>query len=494
MRLSRAALLLGCLFVCLPNLAAAAPAWSELWPRVKQMFPQAERLGEPQGDPPAVAVDSEDGRLGYAFLTGDVLNIPAYSGKPINCLVGFDLDGKLRGVRIVEHEEPILVVGISDEDLRDYTDQYAGLALTDDVRVGGSPAPGRPVIDGISGATITVMVINRTISRAAKQVAEARGLLVEAAGGEVRFEPPEPLWRELWSQQRITIAILVVGLLILLLVLLLQDWLARHPVFLLHLRTAYLWFTLLFIGVFAMGQLSVVNVLTFTHALTHGFQWESFLLDPVLFLLWTFVAFTILLWGRGVYCGWLCPFGALQELLFRAARRLRLPQWEPPEVLHERLWALKYVLLLALFGVSLQSLAEAERFAEVEPFKTVFALRFLRDWPFVVFALATLAMGLFVRKAYCRYLCPLGAGLTFPSRFRIFDWLRRRKECGKPCQICRSECEVRSIRPTGEIIANECHYCLDCQVTYWDKHKCPPLVEQRKKAERRARVSDRTGD
>ena len=50
-----------------------------------------------------------------------------------------------------------------------------------------------------------------------------------------------------------------------------------------------------------------------------------------------------------------------------------------------------------------------------------------------------------------------------------------------PCQTCARECQIGAIRPTGEIIDNECHYCLDCQVTYWDEHRCPPLVRKRKK-------------
>ena len=29
---------------------------------------------------------------------------------------------------------------------------------------------------------------------------------------------------------------------------------------------------------------------------------------------------------------------------------------------------------------------------------------------------------------------------------------------------------------------NECFYCLDCQSLYYDKHKCPPLVIERKKS------------
>lgn len=481
--------LLALLLTLLPSTTLAVQAWADLWPEVQRMFPEADRLGAPEGEPPAVLVSVGGRQLGYAFLTNDVVRIPAYSGKPINSLVGFDLAGKLRGVRIVEHEEPILVIGVDESDLKRYVDQYAGLAVSDDIRVGGDSRPGRPTIDGISGATITVMVINRTVSQGLKKVASVRGLLASGADGKARFQPPPPLWQELWLERRVEIVVLATGLVVLLLILLLQDWLARHPVLLRRLRTAYLWFTLLFIGIFAMAQLSVVNVLTFTTALLQGFQWDSFLLDPMLFILWSFVATTILLWGRGVYCGWLCPFGALQELLFRLGQRLGLPEWEPPEVVHERLWALKYVVLLALFGLSLQSLTEAERYAEVEPFKTVFALHFMRDWPYVVFALATLGLGLFMRKAYCRYLCPLGAALTFPTRFQIFDWLRRRKECGRPCQTCYRECEVRAIRSTGEIIRNECHYCLDCQITYWNDQKCPPLVERRKKAERRTRIS-----
>ena len=141
--------------------------------------------------------------------------------------------------------------------------------------------------------------------------------------------------------------------------------------------------------------------------------------------------------------------------------------------------------MLGLFAVSLQSFSQAELLAEVEPFKTVFSLHFHREWGYVIYAVAFLLISAINRKFYCRYICPLGAALTFPSKFRIFDWLRRRKECGRPCQTCRVECEVGAIRLTGEIISQECHYCLDCQVTYWNDKKCPPLAERRKRRERR---------
>jgi NosR/NirI family nitrous oxide reductase transcriptional regulator len=298
------------------------------------------------------------------------------------------------------------------------------------------------------------------------------------------------IWRIVWQERLFRIGVLVAALIVLTLILLFQDWLAQHPRLLIYVRDGYLIFTVVFIGWYALAQLSVINVLTFVHAMMDDFRWETFLIDPLMFILWGFVAITLLLWGRGVYCGWLCPFGALQELINQAARKFNVRQWEFPEIVHERLWALKYVILLLLFGVSLQSLGAAERYAEVEPFKTAMTLRFQREWGYLLYAAVLLMISVVNRKFYCKYLCPLGAALAIPARQRLFDWLRRRKECGKPCQICANECEVRAINATGEINANECHYCLDCQVTYWNDKKCPPLTQRRKRREKGVRARE----
>ncbi len=454
---------------------------------IKTFFPTADRLGPLQGKPPSAEVFNDDRLLGYVFYTLDIKKIPAYSGKPINTLIGINLKGEIVGLKIVHHEEPILVVGISDADLQRFIGQYVGKRVNTKIKIGGRDRDGYKAIDTITGATITVMVLNVTINAAVHEVAKARGLIAE--DGKVQVIKPEPIWVTVWKGRIFEIVLLSLGLGVLMLILILQDWLAKHPNLLGYVRTGFLIYTVLFIGLYAMAQLSIVNVLTFVNSFIHGFSWQNFLIDPMMFILWGFVAMTILLWGRGVYCGWLCPFGALQELLFRISELLRLPAFEFPEVVHERLWAIKYIILLALFGLSLQSMTLAEQFAEVEPFKTVVTLRFAREWGFVLYALALLIISMFNRKFYCRYLCPLGAALTYPSKFRIFDWLRRYKECGRPCQICRQECEVRAIRSTGEINANECHYCLDCQVTYWNDQKCPPLVEKRKKREKAIRIA-----
>lgn len=516
--------LAGAVLGLLLPVAGAAATIAELYPQARTLFPAADRFGELSGDPRAAPVYQGGKPVGYLFLTKDIVRIPAYSGRPINNLVGLDMQGRIVGVVIVEHEEPILQAGVSEEDLRRFVAQYPGKSALDRITVGAA-REGYVAIDTISGATITVMVENATVTGAARRVAESRGLGVPPAAaprlikpaaprsaapepaaspapapGE-RARPPEtlpltvadePLWVLVWKERKVKIALLALGLLVLSLILVFQDFLARHPTFLRRLRNGFLVYTLVFIGWYALGQLSVVNVLTFIHSVMHQFQWDTFLIDPMLFMLWSFVAVTLLLWGRGVYCGWLCPFGALQELVYQVGQWFKLPKHEFSQPVHERLWALKYLILLGLFGVSLQSMSQAEYLAEVEPFKTAINMRFLREWGYVAYAGALVAVSLFNRKLYCKYLCPLGAALTVPAKFRIFDWLRRHRECGHPCQICAEECEVQAIRKNGEINPNECHYCLDCQVTYWNDRKCPPEVERRRRRERALRAHEQT--
>jgi NosR/NirI family nitrous oxide reductase transcriptional regulator len=498
-----------------PSLAAPIEAQ---YPFVQEFFPDADRFGPVEGDPPAAAVYRENHLLGYVFLTNDISPIPAYSGKPINTLIGLDTLGRITGARIVEHHEPILLAGISEQQLKQFIDQYPGLSVLDQIRIGGDTGDGTAGIDTISGASITVMVANASITRSAKRVALSRGLPLTATESApvtmmkpdrpmpvvAKSEQPasetkpvattveptyEPMWILIWKERAFQIVVLVMALFLLTVIMLFQDWIVRRPVLYERLRMGYLLFTVFFIGWYALAQLSIVNVFTFVNAVFHDFHWETFALDPLMFILWGFVAMTLLLWGRGVYCGWLCPFGAAQELINHFSRHFGVRQWEFPYVVHERLWALKYIILIALFGVSLQSLADAERMAEVEPFKTAVLLQVQREWPFVVYAVGLLLVSIVNRKFYCKYLCPLGAALVIPAQNRLFDWVRRRNECGKPCQVCANECEVRAIAPTGEINKNECHYCLDCQVTYFNNHKCPPLVHIRKQREKRERAA-----
>lgn len=481
------ALVMACLFTFLDN--ANAGLFKKIDPVVEatpyalKFFPTADSLGPFEGEPEAAAVYDGDKLLGYVFFTDHVMPIPGYSGKPIHTLVGFDLSGRITGVEIVSHQEPILLAGVSEQDLTEFKNQYLGHYAGMRVQLGGNDREGYETLDSITSATITAMVLNSTITVPLREIAISRGLIRAESSSDMPKE--EPIWVYAWRDKTFQIGVLSAGLLFLLFILIFQDWLAHYPSLLTYLRNGFLVYTIVFIGWYSLAQLSIVNVLTFINSIMHGFSWETFMIDPMMFILWSFVAMTILLWGRGVYCGWLCPFGASQEIIYKIGEKLGIRSYEFPVAVHERLWAIKYLVMLGLFGVSLQSLAQAELLAEIEPFKTSFLLHFHREWGYVFYAAGLILVSVWNRKFFCRYLCPLGAALTFPSKFKIFDWLRRRKECGRPCQTCRTECEVGAIRLTGEIISQECHYCLDCQVTYWNEMKCPPLAERRKRRERR---------
>lgn len=459
---------------------------------IQRVLPGAGAAAPVQSVPGLYSAKAPGGGAVLFFETRDFVHIPAYSGAPVNLLVALTPSGEFLAASVLAHEEPILVVGITDRDLQAFVNQFVGKHASDAIRVGAHDREGYVGIDGLSGATITAMVITRTVTRAAEQVlaayvaADPGAEVPAASAGPPAAEPrvtesAEPDWLWSWHQHRLQVGVLAVALFVLLLVLFLQDWLVQHKRFFQRFRIAWLAFTVVYIGWICHAQLSVVNLLGFARNLAGGFSWESLLLDPVIFLLWAFVALSILLWGRGVYCGWLCPFGAAQELLSKASRALGFAGWQFPHAVHERLWAIKYLILLAILGLALDSMANAARLAEVEPFKTVFVMQFDRPPAYVLYALLLLVLTVFNSKFYCKYLCPLGAALSFVTRFKVFDWLRRRVECGHPCQTCANECQIGAIRPTGEIIDNECHYCLDCQVTYWDEHRCPPLVRKRKK-------------
>lgn len=289
------------------------------------------------------------------------------------------------------------------------------------------------------------------------------------------------LWQRIWQDRKVEIGAVLAMLAVLTGAFFFQLFVTRSERFLFWFRIGFLTVTLVFVGWYANAQLSVVNLLALASSMQTGFSWDAFLLDPIVFILWFSVAAALLFWGRGAYCGWLCPFGALQELTNRLAKWARVPQWELPWGLHERLWPIKYIIFLGLFGLSLISLPLAESYAEVEPFKTAIILKFQRGWPFLAFVFAILFAGLFIERFYCRYLCPLGAALAIPARLRMFDWLKRYKECGSPCQRCAQECMVQAIHPTGEINPNECLNCLHCQVLYQHKTKCPVVMKKIKK-------------
>ncbi len=286
------------------------------------------------------------------------------------------------------------------------------------------------------------------------------------------------LWMKMWKAKTTDIIILVTAIILLTGLFFVQNQVVKYRALTDKIRLGFLVFTLFYIGFYAQAQLSVVNVFVFVNAMLSDFRWEFFLMEPMIFILWCSVAASLLFWGRGAYCGWLCPFGALQELTNKIAKFFSVPQVRVPWWLHERLWPVKYIIFLGLLGISVYSLNTAEHLAEIEPFKTAIVLKFMRSWPYLLFVAVILGTGLFIERFYCRYMCPLGAALAIPGKLAMFNWLKRYRNCGDPCHICAQDCMVQAIDPKGNINPNECLHCLACQQTYFDKKVCPVMIHK----------------
>jgi len=287
-------------------------------------------------------------------------------------------------------------------------------------------------------------------------------------------DTPRPLWVQLWESRWLEISILLTALAGISFLFIRQDIFIKPSAGLAHWRLGILAFTTVFIGYYTQGQLSVVNIYTLLLQIKAGFDLQIFLLDPVLFILWSFTFASLFIFGRGLFCGWLCPFGALQEFAAHIGKRFKIRQFKVPHKLDNALRKLKYIILLGLLVSAFVSLDTAEKLAEIEPFKTAITLNFVRYWPFVAYAISLLLASVFVHKFYCRYVCPLGAGLALLGAFPLFKWLHRRNECGSPCQLCRHKCEIGAIDRAGNIDYLECVQCLECVRIIEDPQECAP--------------------
>jgi NosR/NirI family transcriptional regulator, nitrous oxide reductase regulator len=290
--------------------------------------------------------------------------------------------------------------------------------------------------------------------------------------------PPTPLpeWLLAWQGRWPDLAAIGAALLLLTVVLSKPQWMARNALRLKLFRSGFLAFTLIFIGWYAQGQLSVVQITGAIKTLSAGQNLASFLYDPVSLLIIAFTAVSFFIWGRGTFCGWLCPFGALQEFVAMLAKALHVPQIRLPARLAGVLDRGRFVILLALVIAAALAPKVAESLVEIEPFKTAITVGFDRSWPYVAWALGLLLAGAFSYKFFCRYLCPLGAAMALGGKLRRFDWLVRRAECGKPCQTCRHRCEYDAIDRSGDIRYDDCFQCLDCVGIHADPQRCAPVL------------------
>ena len=184
--------------------------------------------------------------------------------------------------------------------------------------------------------------------------------------------------------------------------------------------------------------------------------------------------------GMGVgrmTCGWLCPFGFLQDLLKKASgRTIRLPKWAGK---------MKYVSLVAL-AIALPALLGEQWFSKICPAGAVeaaipWAAAGSSDSPSLAgldvrsmigsfFWLKIAILGIFVvamiliKRPFCRTFCPLGAIFALFNRLSLVHLTFDTGSCTE-CGLCESVCPV-DLEVHSELDSPECIRCFECM-------KCP---------------------
>ncbi|NOY24334.1 MAG: 4Fe-4S binding protein [Oligoflexia bacterium] len=643
-------------------------------------LPGATRFDSVPGKPYMVGFDDAGNKLGWVVLSTDLGNIKGYSGNPISTLVGLDPNGVIAGGRVVHHSEPILLLGIPEQRLHDFVDQYKGVKADETVVVGKASGNQRAV-DIVSGATVTALAENRTILESARELGQDVGVIKrvvqvpghfviddgppwtwaeledrhalgyltvtpkqmdvngkgyeDSVGGDQAFidlvfavadppqigrtllgdgiyryamsklqpgehllvilgngkssfkgsgfvrggafdrvrveqglsvltfrdldytnisgpdvadapdfkegalfvtrdnqldpgrpfdlvflgsrfdgkggysrefhtfsqtfripkaiykldgpDPEQAIWRQAWRNDTVQVSIVIAWLLTLIGLFSSRRWLTGNMKRLRRIHIGMMGFSFVVGGLILGAQPSVTQLLTFISSVVHEWHWGLFLTEPLLFVSWIFIAVVSLIWGRGVFCGWACPYGSMSELLYKLGRALKIPEFEIPDPIHRKLRLVRYAVLIGLIVVYLKDPILGEQAAEIEPFKSTFFVAFwTRQWYFAGWWLILFVLSFLTYRPFCQYICPLGAGLAVPGSLRI-SGPHRREFCSK-CKICARGCEPRAIRPDGTIDPRDCLSCMECEANWGDDKVCPPLVKLRRDLEKRGQA------
>lgn len=160
---------------------------------------------------------------------------------------------------------------------------------------------------------------------------------------------------------------------------------------------------------------------------------------------------TAFFFGR-VFCGGVCPLGAIQELVV-------LRPVTVPRPLDKLLGLLKYVYLAAAVWLVLQP--EAARdflICRFDPYVGLF--RRTGQAPMILFGGGMLVLGTVVGRPYCRYLCPYGALLAIVSRF-AWRGVTITPDEELDCGLCVQACPYGAIERMRAVRAN-CLFCARC--------------------------------
>ncbi|MDX9897905.1 MAG: 4Fe-4S binding protein [Spirochaetia bacterium] len=164
-----------------------------------------------------------------------------------------------------------------------------------------------------------------------------------------------------------------------------------------------------------------------------------------------------------VICGWVCPFGSIQEWFASIGRRLFKKRYNTfvPARLDKILRYLRYVVLA---WVTYMTIVTGKLiFQDYDPYYALFHF-----WTGEValsgalVLIATLILSLFIERPFCKYACPFGAFQGIFNLFRIFGIKRNAPTC-IDCKACDRACPMNiEVSKSGVVRDHQCISCMKC--------------------------------
>jgi len=399
---------------------------------IRNVFPDATSVIHESDFPPHYKIyrpDPQTGRsqlYGLAFMTTEVASEIQGYGGPIDILIGIDPAGHILDTHLVSHHETTTYTGPLD----DFLIQFVSLKPGDNFILGKN-------IQGITGATITSTAITQAIAESLAVIADR---VLKKAPPVSKAPAPAAPSAVLWH---ILFPVLLFGLAL---------WALFSG------RPQWRWLAMLislgYLGLVAGVMVSAVDI---ANVGLSGFPDHR--TTPLRFLLIGLAFLSALLLGR-LYCSTVCPFAAVQEILYNVSQKITHGKKLYITPAADRgLKSIKYIILIVIILLSLW-LGQSGP-AEIEAFLTFFSWKGT-PWAWGLLFL-TLIVSCFHRRFWCRYLCPTGAFLGLGARMSIFKI--RLEPCQK-CQRCSGICPTDAISHTADnqtrINPAECVLCGRC--------------------------------
>jgi NapH/MauN family ferredoxin-type protein len=170
--------------------------------------------------------------------------------------------------------------------------------------------------------------------------------------------------------------------------------------------------------------------------------------------------------GGAAFCGWICPFGTLQDGLTSLRKKLHISELHVPAKMDR--W-LRYGRFLILGLILYKTISSAQLwFSGYDPYRTIFGLGWIfefnlaESWAAYLIALIVLGASFMVPRAWCKYACPLGGALSLVGNFSLLR-IRRNREACKSCAICETPCPVGiAVAKARPSVSTNCIGCLEC--------------------------------